>query len=154
MRRTLLIPTALVLSALALSGCAAAGSPQGTSSQVAPQAQPGTGPTDGSKAMDSSAAGGSSGTVLSTDRQVIETGYVTVVVDKPLDAATEAARITEQAGGRVDGRNEYAPTDTTAASATLTLRIPVSGLRWPSRSLPSSRRAIPPWTPASSSWPS
>lgn len=129
MRRTLLIPTALVLSALALSGCAAANSPQGTSSEVAPQAQPGTGPTDGSKAMDSTAAGsGSSGTTFSTDRQVIETGYVTVVVDKPLDVATEAARITEQAGGRVDGRNEYAPTDTTAASATLTLRIPVSAL--------------------------
>jgi hypothetical protein len=129
MRRTLLIPTALVLSALALSGCAAANSPQATSSEVAPQAQPGTAPTDGSKAMDSSATGSSaSGTAFSTDRQVIETGYVTVVVDKPLDAATEAARITEQAGGRVDGRNEYAPTDTTSASATLTLRIPVSAL--------------------------
>ena len=69
-----------------------------------------------------------SNTDLSTDRQVIETGYVTIVVDKPLDAAGDAVRITEQAGGRVDGRNEYAPTDGNQGSATLTLRIPVSAL--------------------------
>jgi hypothetical protein len=82
--------------------------------------QQGTEFSDGSKSADSA--------VISTDRQVIETGYVTVVVDKPLDAATDAVRITEQAGGRVDDRNEYAPTDNSAGSATLTLRIPVSAL--------------------------
>ena len=130
MRRTL-IPTALVLSALALSGCAAATSAPSTSGGVgAPQSQQqGTGFANGSKATDSTVAGSNpSGSVASVDRQVVETGYVTVVVDKPLDAATDAVRITEQAGGRVDGRNEYAPTDNSAGSATLTLRIPVAAL--------------------------
>lgn len=69
-----------------------------------------------------------SGTVASADRQVITTGYVTVTVSKPLDAATEATRITEQAGGRVDGRSEYAPVNGNQGSATLTLRIPASAL--------------------------
>lgn len=63
------------------------------------------------------------------DRQVITTGYVTVTVDDPMASADDAVRITEQAGGRVDGRNEYAPKDEgDKGSATLTLRIPADGL--------------------------
>lgn len=62
------------------------------------------------------------------DRQVITTGYVTVVVEQPLDAAAEATRITESAGGRVDGRTEYAPVDGRRGSATLTLRLPADSL--------------------------
>ena len=63
------------------------------------------------------------------DRQVITTGYVTVTVDDPMTSADDAVRITEQAGGRVDGRNEYAPRDDSdKGSATLTLRIPSDAL--------------------------
>lgn len=62
------------------------------------------------------------------DRQVITTGSMSVVVEHPLDAATEAVRITESAGGRVDGRTEYAPIDGRRGSATLTLRIPADNL--------------------------
>jgi hypothetical protein len=63
-----------------------------------------------------------------TDRQVITTGYVTLTVDDPQDAATEAIRITESVGGRVDGRNEYAPVNGDKGSATLTLRLPADTL--------------------------
>lgn len=63
--------------------------------------------------------------VTDADRQVITTGWVTVKVDSPMDAAREAIRITEQSGGRVDGRSEYAPQgENDGGSATLTLRIP------------------------------
>jgi hypothetical protein len=66
---------------------------------------------------------------VTADRQVITTGYVTVTVDDPMKAADDAVRIAEQAGGRIDGRNEYAPQDNTdKGSATLTLRIPADTL--------------------------
>jgi hypothetical protein len=78
----------------------------------------------------SSSDGTKSGTdVVSADRQVITTGYVTLTVTDPLKSADDAVRITEQAGGRVDGRNEYAPRDDIdKGSATLTLRIPSDSL--------------------------
>lgn len=127
MRRTLLIPAALVLSALALTGCSAATTGYTVSDESGGVPAP---LTNGGIVSDGSAGSEAvkSGTDASTDRQVIQTGYVTVVVDKPLDAAGDAVRITEQSGGRVDGRNEYAPTDGNQGSATLTLRIPISAL--------------------------
>lgn len=57
-------------------------------------------------------------------RQVITTGYMTVTVAKPSEAADEAARIVEQAGGHVDSRSEVAPSGNDAGRAELTLRIP------------------------------
>lgn len=127
MRRTFIIPTALVLTALALAGCSAAGGSrdesytQSDSGVSAPEA------ATGSESADTD--GGTDGTRTDViDRQVITTGYVTVTVDEPLDAASEAIRITESVGGRVDGRNEYAPTDGDKGSATLTLRLPAETL--------------------------
>ncbi|MBH0131059.1 DUF4349 domain-containing protein [Salinibacterium sp. NK8237] len=61
-------------------------------------------------------------------REVITTGYMSVVVETPEDATAEAIRITEAVGGRVDGRNEYAASEHNGASSTLTLRIPTSDL--------------------------
>lgn len=62
------------------------------------------------------------------ERSVITTGWVTIVVTDPTDATAEAIRITEQVGGRLDGRQEYAPIDGQAGSSTLTLRIPSDAL--------------------------
>ena len=46
-----------------------------------------------------------------------------------MGAADDAVRITEQVGGRIDGRSEYAPQDEgDKGSATLTLRIPADSL--------------------------
>ncbi|GAA1686042.1 hypothetical protein GCM10009792_02370 [Microcella alkalica] len=45
------------------------------------------------------------------DRELVITGSLYVTVEDPLDAADEAARIVERAGGRVDGRRESAPRD-------------------------------------------
>jgi hypothetical protein len=119
MRRILFVPTALLLSALALSGCAA-GSDQvasdsgGSAPVVAPES--------------SEMVAGDSAVTRDADRQVIVTGWMTVTVEQPLDAADEAARIAESVGGRVDGRQEIAPNDYDRGSATLTLRLPADGL--------------------------
>jgi len=128
MRRTPLIPTALILAALALAGCSATGSAISSESggAAAPQGQPfAHGATKGGAEKSGAVA---SKPDLSNDRQVVETGYVTIVVNRPQDAAGDAVRITEQSAGRVDGRNENASTGGKHGSATLTLRIPVSAL--------------------------
>ena len=129
MRRIITIPAALVLATIALTGCSAASSSYDTESGgvTAPMVELGTEFSDGTVATDGTKA--ADGGVASADRQVITTGYVTVTVTDPMDAATEAVRITEQSGGRVDGRSEYAPRDDTdKGSATLTLRIPSATL--------------------------
>ncbi len=119
MRRILIIPTALVLSALALAGCSAGGASDEAGMAPAPAADGQFISSEGgSDAVESSAV----------DRQVIVTGWVTITVEEPMDAAAEAVRITESVGGRVDGRTEYAPVDGNKGSATLTLRLPADDL--------------------------
>jgi hypothetical protein len=125
MRRTFIIPTALLLSALALTGCSA-GSSEFDSGVVSGGAEP-------APAIDPQAQEFSDGSKAETggdviDRQVITTGYVTITVSQPQDAAAEAIRIAESVGGRVDGRNEYAPVNGDKGSATLTLRLPADTL--------------------------
>lgn len=121
MRRTITITTALLLTALTLTGCAALGGSE-TESRAPLQSDSGVSAPD--------SVGGTAeeigGDVI--DRQVITTGWVTIVVDDPRDAAAEAVRITESAGGRIDGRSEYAPVDGDQGSATLSLRVPAQAL--------------------------
>ena len=62
------------------------------------------------------------------DRSVIVTGWATIVVESPADAASEAIAIAERTGGRVDARSERAPTEYDGGSATVTLRIPSDAL--------------------------
>lgn len=119
MRRILIIPTALVLSALALAGCSAGGASDEAGMAPAPV-------TDGQ--VISSEADSEVADTSAVDRQVIVTGWVTITVEEPLDAAADAVRITESVGGRVDGRTEYAPVNGDKGSATLTLRLPADDL--------------------------
>ncbi|EAR24208.1 hypothetical protein A20C1_12209 [marine actinobacterium PHSC20C1] len=134
MRRTLLITTALALSALTLAGCSAG----------VTELAPGDSSTDylveestaGRSAADGVAEGGPSldsqtsaeSAISDVGREVITTGYMSVTVKSPDDATQDAIRITESVGGRVDGRSEYAPHDGNRGSSTLTLRIPASEL--------------------------
>jgi uncharacterized small protein (DUF1192 family) len=66
---------------------------------------------------------------VDADREVIVTGTMTVTAEDPSDAAREAVRIVETAGGRVDARSEYAPSGGDLGSASLTLRIPADKLQ-------------------------
>jgi len=61
-----------------------------------------------------------------SERSFVTTGYITVTAEEPIEAAAEAIKIVEAAGGRVDARQEYAPVDGDKGSATLTLRIPAT----------------------------
>ena len=126
MRRILIFSTAAVWVTLALAGCSASSdassdspaidSPGITTEQAPLLSRDGSELTGGdSIAADSTA---------DSDRQVIVTGYVTITVDKPVDAAADAVRIVEQSGGRVDGRSETAPVNGNDGSATLTIRVP------------------------------
>jgi hypothetical protein len=123
MRRTPVITAALLLTGLALAGCSAQ-----PASQVVPE---GGAPVTQEFRDDSPVAateGDAAAQPEAVDRQVITTGYVTITVDKPVDAAADAIRIVESTGGRVDGRSEFAPTEGNEGSATLTLRIPADSL--------------------------
>ena len=67
--------------------------------------------------VDDGSGGGGDGESDGDGREVIVTGSLYLTVDDPLEAADEAARIVERAGGRVDGRREYSPTDAGADGA-------------------------------------
>lgn len=150
MRRTLLATTAVLVATLALAGCSA-----GSGASTADQSGPAPAVEDGAGGGDFSSDGGSaevaaSGTgsdAAAAERQVIITGDVTITADDPVAASREAVRIVEAAGGRIDGRTEYAPSAVedgiavpdgdypvdyapggSAGSATLELRIPAEKL--------------------------
>jgi hypothetical protein len=125
MRRTLIGSTVLLAAALALTGCSASSGASDESGGIsAPQEAQAPG------VVGSDTAGGESGDLAAdaVDRQVIITGDVTITADDPLKASRDAVRIVETAGGRVDGRTEYAATDTDKGSAQLQLRIPAEKL--------------------------
>lgn len=123
MKRTATVSIVL-LAALALGGCSAA-SPSYDMPGEAGAPQPGMVTEDGGDTGFDSAADGSKD--LDT-RSLIVTGTMTVTTETPVDAAADAIRIVEMAGGRIDGREESAPTDGDKGSATLTLRIPTEKL--------------------------
>lgn len=119
---------ALALAALLLSGCAAAGSQESASDS---DRMPGLGAPAVSEA-ESSAGGDLSSQAGNDDRAVITSGYLYLTVEAPSEAATEAVSIVEAAGGRVDGRQEFAPRTfgdaKDAGGAELLLRIPADRL--------------------------
>ena len=134
MRRILIFSTAAVWVTLALAGCSAnsgasSDSPaidsSGITTEQAPLLSRDGGELTGG---DSIAADSTADATADSDRQVIVTGYVTITVDKPVDAAADAVRIVEQSGGRVDGRAETAPVNGNDGSATLTIRVPSDAL--------------------------
>ena len=120
MRRRILLPTVVLAVALAAAGCSS-----GSGASIAggaPVAHAGS----GSQAGDSAGSAVTSGDVVK--RQVVTTGSVVIRTHNPIAAADKAAKIVDEATGRVDDRAQTAATPTTPASATLTLRIPSSRL--------------------------
>jgi hypothetical protein len=123
--RSLLIGTALLISALSLAGCSA-----GSGASSAPGVSTGGGSQSEAIAPDTSngSTKSGSGSSATVDRSIVVTGTVTVTAENPLAAADKAVSIVESAGGRVDGRTENAATDGDRGSATLVLRIPAAKL--------------------------
>ncbi|MCA1943507.1 MAG: DUF4349 domain-containing protein [Yonghaparkia sp.] len=124
------------LAALLLGGCAAV-SESSDSGGMPGIGGPDVGYEEAPVAEDGGAIGGDldgeqSGDPDAGDRSIVTTGYLYLTVEAPLDAAAQAVAIVERAGGRVDGRQEYAPRETSDASdaggAELVLRIPAARL--------------------------
>lgn len=121
--KRILAGSALLVAVLALGGCVAH---EGASSEWdAPAVSGGDGGVVEEQGSPDRVADDA---IAPADRAVIVTGSAIVTVDDPLAAATEATRIVSTAGGRVDGRTEYAATPYRGASAVLELRIPADDL--------------------------
>lgn len=124
MRRITILSAGLLTAAVLLTGCSAGGAARDESGVSAPQV-----PAPVTEDLSSEADGGTAGLADDAARSVIVTGSMTVTTEEPAAAAREAVRLVEEAGGRVDGRSEYAPTGGDAGSASLTLRIPAEKLQ-------------------------
>lgn len=74
------------------------------------------------------AAGGAADGEQFADRSMITTGWVSITVEDPVDAAQQAVDLAEARGGRVDSRTETPGTDAEPPRASLTLRIPSDDL--------------------------
>lgn len=121
-RTSTVLGGALLAATLLLAGCSAGGSATDESAGVpmAPEFIEG----------DSGGVVGSDNSVSpEQERDVIVTGSMTVTADDPIAASADAVRLVEAAGGRVDARTEYAPSNGDAGSASLTLRIPADKLQ-------------------------
>lgn len=115
LRRITLV--ALLAAATALTGCTSGNSAD--SGGVVPDTQqvsPGEGEL-GARDIDAA-----------TDRDVVSTASVSLTSADPVDAAEQAVLIATDAGGRVDNRTDSPATGDSAASASLTLRIPAESL--------------------------
>jgi hypothetical protein len=114
---------AALLSVLALTGCSAAGSAQDSAPALggADLAVPEAAVEQFSRDM-------AAGATADSDEKMIVTGYLTLTVERPAEAATEVAKIVERAGGRVDARSEQAPDGEDKGRAELTVRIPAENL--------------------------
>src|SRR5918993_2379043 len=124
MRRLAPAAAAAAITALLLAGCTAGGNEAST---IEPgMVQPGM-PNEDMGPMPEGGEAADSAELEATpddDRSVITTGWMSVTVDDPIESAEEAAGIVEQAGGRLDSREETPATDTQSARASLTMRIP------------------------------
>lgn len=100
---------ALLAAGLLLTGCAAPGARQQSDGFAS---EPGFSGGAPSQVEEGDASGGGADGQSerpASDREVIVTGSLYLTVEAPLEAADEAASIVEEAGGRIDGRREYAP---------------------------------------------
>jgi len=117
---------------LLLAGCTAAepssgGSDPSNATGSGDLGKPARGVPDAA-AESGGAVEGFTSDVQSSDRSMITTGSISITVTDPVETAVAVVTLTEQAGGRVDSRNETPATGNQPASASLTLRIPADGL--------------------------
>jgi hypothetical protein len=117
-RRGAALGAILLATAISIAGCSASGG--GASSANVAQ------PAVGSDAH--AATGGTEAAGSVVTRKVVTTGSVVIRSSHPISAADRAARIVDDAGGRVDDRNQTEATKSSPADARLTLRIPESRL--------------------------
>lgn len=120
-RAVLSLVALAVLAAPLLAGCGAIGARDESSGSGGEPGVVGEAPVqDGGDLGGGGSGGGESGDgdTPAEDRELVITGSLYVTVEDPLEAADEAARIVERAGGRVDGRRESAPRESGSGDGT------------------------------------
>ena len=123
--RRILVSTILLIATLGLAGCTpSSGSLRSSNSG---SSLPGVSATVPERGDTARAALGTASRPISA-REVITAGKLSITVDTPSVAAEEAIRITSNAGGHVDGRDERASAGGNPGSAHLVLRIPTAKL--------------------------
>jgi len=128
-RRLSSIVVALVLGGGLLAGCSASGSSEDSG---VPDLHSGARSVAGEAGGDDAAGGDAGSGIVAGDedaqgaaaREVVTTGWVTVVADDPRAAAEEVARLAESAGGRVENRHQSGDAADGTATAELTVRVP------------------------------
>jgi len=122
-RRAPGITALLATGALAiglLAGCSASSDDAGSSADSAPQ--PAAGFVDDSK--DGDAAASTDGSSATQERQVVQTGTVSMRVKDAAKSTQAVVTLVETSGGRIDDRSEQATTDESGGSANLVVRVP------------------------------
>jgi hypothetical protein len=124
--RTLLAAVVGGTLAVSLAACSGGGAGEsGASDGGGADAARSEGFAEGDVAADAAGAVGlAESREEAVDRELITTGNATLAVDDPFDAAEQIADLVEQAGGRVEARDERAATADEPGSASMTLRIP------------------------------
>ena len=123
--------SALLLATMLLAGCSTAGTSTSSDSPGPAVGAPVTAP-------DIAPGGDLGGGVTSEEdrnsdrgRQVISTGAMSITADDPIQAASDAVKIVEDAGGRVDSRSEQPMIGDAATAAS-----PDDSIRYPGPALP------------------
>lgn len=128
--------TAVVAAVLALGLAACSGSGADTAGQAEARGSAAEDVAGEAAAVadETAAADGAASTVV--DREVVVTGYVTLVSEDPSNTSAELVRLVEQADGHVEERHENPGDEESPGSAELTVRVPadrtssaVDGLR-------------------------
>lgn len=108
--------------ALLLAGCSGSGA---SDSSEANEAMPQADSAGGAEIGD--AAAGADGVVYAEDEQarsVIQTGWVYLSADDPIEAGEQIIALVDEAGGRTDSRSFITETEHQSPSASLVVRIP------------------------------
>lgn len=124
--RTLLAAVVGGMLALSLAACSGgsaddSGSESGAGGEVS-RGEPEAATDEG--AADAGTVGLPESREEAVDRELVTTGEATLAVEDPFATAEQIARLVEDAGGRVESRDEQAATDDHPGSASMTLRIP------------------------------
>ncbi|MGI9822437.1 DUF4349 domain-containing protein [Agromyces sp. Marseille-Q5079] len=129
-RRFAVATAVAVASAALLAGCTVGSGGDESSTAIDPAADAPMADGGSDSAVGDAALERVDGDAATTDadRSVVTTGWVSITVEDPVEAAAEAVRLTAEADGRVDDRTERPGTETEPASASLVLRIPADAL--------------------------
>lgn len=120
-RRAATAAVAAVLT-LGLAGCSGSGADSAGGSRAETSAEDSAG--EAAAVADATAGAEEDGGSSVVDREVVVTGYVSLVSEEPTATAAQLVRLVEQAGGHVEERHESPGDEDSPGSASLTVRVP------------------------------